>query len=556
MKSYFIRWKELKERNNERYFLSLLANEWAELFDDLISDNRIFLNLIFKNSKHEYFFNTIIMLIKDYNPKFIPNLEKALEGLLSKYKYEQMHDSLETLLVIMDTFDIKIDYYFLEFLITDKNIPKNLRIKVAKIYSLYSDNQAISFWEKLNYDNFDYIFPFYLIFLSERNPIKALRTLNEIKIIPENTYSYIYPLRKIFVNIFAFQEKFLANIIDTLPYVPKVFKDLIFNKVLKYNEFKLYEAQLYYDIAYNELWIYDLSKNTISNNDWQIEINQILYGKRNNIIQKYKSVLEYINHLIENGKSKSESKEFFSEGLKEYIPNFKINYETISRINIIYLIDFVGSSYKLENLKVLLDLTKNLIEDFRLFNLKKYDSILEKSLQSIRSYFPSIIIYNKSNIKKFPEFKIYLKLLSEIVIRNKELSSTFIKELLEYGYIDKFKKKYLEIIVENIAEIIPYLLNKNKLEIIINIVYEVSKVYGEDYVIKIFQLIKEEGGDFEPKAQFQKLILETPSLSYKLSYKEESCDIFVKDEALVIYLLKNFSNDTNYLINEKLQSIN
>jgi hypothetical protein len=396
------------------------------------------------------------------------------------------------------------------------------------------------------------------MFLLENNPIKALETIIKLDSVPKNEYPYIYPLRKILKNILISQGKYYSEVNRIFPHLPQWVKNLIFNKIIPdYEEFKLEETQFLYDLAYNEVWIYDLSTKYISKDNWKIELDQILNNKRNVIIQRYQSITDYLNHLLTKVLQKKEFESFLFKASKEYLSSLELDFKTISNINLTYLIDLIdytGKSIQFDGQAILLDLIQNLTEDFRLFIIKGYEDIIRKSLQVIRSYFPPDIVYNEENSRKYPKFKLYLEILNKVIISNKELGSYFIKELLGYGYIKIFKKEHLEIIIKNLKVIASHLLNIGRVDVLTSVLPQTSAIYPGKNIIQVLDLIQSRGGEFRQDAQ-EPGYVEELQMKYILAYHGKLFEMESLQDEETVYLIKNTKKDTNSLIEEKFQSL-
>ncbi len=236
---YYRKFKDCKEENLLKYFVTLNTEDWSNLFDDFFSHNTKYLSRIFLIPKGEDLYSYSLMLIDDVDPEIKNSITNAINNLLGIYYANNNFDKLK---IIFDTtrfLELPIETGVLIELVQNRNIDKDIRETAAITLSVVYQNSLVQFWDRLDLNSDNFLIPSYIGFFKNIDPVKAIKKLEIITTKPENIFAFFAPVKacllQLLISPFSLSE--FAAVENDLPSWAREFIKKITQEYAELNDF-------------------------------------------------------------------------------------------------------------------------------------------------------------------------------------------------------------------------------------------------------------------------------------------------------------------------------
>ncbi|MBN2571621.1 MAG: hypothetical protein JXA68_05795 [Ignavibacteriales bacterium] len=386
--SYYKKWTSYKKPEISIFIEELNVEEMSMLIKDILNgDSKII--RIFQPPKNDSFQEHIFPLIKDSLGKNKDTFLQALNKTIINANLNSDYDTINEIFAILRYFEIKIENSILNSFIINDRLPKDIRKNAAITFASLGDLDSYKYWKQYDYKKDNFIFASSLIFIANFNPIVALEHLIDNYSKGVYNYELITPLRKIFSELFK-ESKYNDDLIRFLPLIDDSLKDLLFNEIFKFPEFALFPKESIFNISYNNSWAFFSAQKEQNILFWSIELQQIIYGQRTDIISKYNSLNDYLNNLLSFSIKKQDSISNLTNALFSIIENiFTNNKDELMKVNNNFIFQLI-KSYKPNNANLKLTETINfLITNRDTLLMRNYDFLLKETTETLSVIFPS-----------------------------------------------------------------------------------------------------------------------------------------------------------------------
>lgn len=385
---YYQKWTSNKEQEIEIFLEGLNVDEMTILITDILKDDSK-IKRIFKPPKGDNCQEHIFPLIRDRIGKNENTFMQALSSVLLNAYKKNDYIAINEIFTVLRYFELKIDNEILNSFIINDKLPIDTRKNAALTFAAIGGIDSYKYWKQYNYKKDNFIFFPSLMFIANYDPVAAIEHF--INNFSEDLFDdeLVTPLRIIFSKLFRNSEH-KDDLNKFLPILDDNVKSLLFNEIFKYPEFELFSKKSIYSIAYNYNWTLNKAKTEQSVFFWTIELRQIIFGRRANIISKYDSINDYLNFLFSLSSGKKMTDSNLSIALHNIIEDiFTYSIDNLIEIKNNFLFQLI-LIYKPDNAKIKLTETVNfLITDKEALIMDNYDFILKESTKILSTLFPS-----------------------------------------------------------------------------------------------------------------------------------------------------------------------